>query len=165
MSVMIFNLRQFQRMAAVLLAAEPTAAAQPLTIDALAEVFAAASFANHAAFRATYGERADSYLARMGEARQPVAKQKLIAGFAEALVTLDPELALSDAELLLYNTADNDGGEHLNAIERIAVERVVDLVVEACHRLIRTGQRGSERLRMIDGRLSPPTTISLQDRR
>jgi hypothetical protein len=165
MSVAIYNLRQYRRMAAVLFAAEPKAADQPLTIDALAEIFAIASHANHTAFRATYGERAEGYLARMGEAAWPASKEALVAALAEPVAALEPELARSDAELLIYNTEDNDGGAHLTITERLAIERVVDLVIFACDRLIRTGQWRPERFHVVDGAVGTSSPISLQDRR
>jgi hypothetical protein len=165
MSVAIYNLRQFQRIAAVLLAPEPKASAQPLTIDALAEVFAVAAQANHAAFRATYGERADGYLARLGDNGQQIGKEALVAALAKPVAVLDPETARSDAELLLYNTVDNDGGEHLTVTEHLAVERLVGLVIDACDRLIRTGQRQPRRFRLIEGGAPAPSLASLHDRR
>lgn len=165
MSVIIFNLRQYRRMAAVLFAVAPGHEHDVLTIDALAEVFAAASAANHAAFRATYAERAESYLARMGDEGRPAGKDVLIAALSEPVMALEPELARSDADLLLYNTADNDGAEHLTTIEHLAVARIVALVVEACDRLIRTGQRAPERLRLIAGGADDARTIGRQDRR
>jgi hypothetical protein len=163
MSVALYGLRQYRRMAAVLFATQPKAADQPLTVDALAEIFAIASHANHAAFRATYAERATGYLARMGEASGPTTKEALIAALTAPVVELDPGLARSDAELLLYNTVDNDGGEHLAITERLAVERVVDLVIAACDRLIRTGQRTPERFRLIDGDAPGTSLLGLQD--
>jgi hypothetical protein len=165
MSVAIFNLRQFQRMAAVLLAAEPGASAHPLTIDALTEVFAVAAQANCAAFRATYGERADGYLARLGGDGQQLGKEALVAALAKPVAVLEPENARSDAELLLYNTVDNDGGAHLSVTERLAVERLTGLVIDASDRMIRTGQREPRRFRLIEGGAAGATPASLQDRR
>ncbi|MGL4440056.1 MAG: hypothetical protein ACRCUE_12375 [Bosea sp. (in: a-proteobacteria)] len=150
MSVMIFNLGQYRRMAAVLFAAKTPPQHEALTIDALAEIFAVANTANHAAFRATYAERADGYLARMDDTGRPLGKDAFISAFLEPVAVLEPELAQSDAELLLYNTADNDGVEQLTTIERLAVERVLALVTHACDRLIRTGQRRPERLQLVD---------------
>lgn len=164
MSVMIFNIRQYRRMAAVLFAVAPGREHDVLTIDALAEVFAVASAANHAAFRATYAERAEGYLARMGDAGRPVSKDALIAALSEPVAALEPELARSDAELLLYNTADNDGVEHMTTIEHLAVTRVVALVTEACDRLVRAGQRTPDRLRLIEGGAKNAPVVSLKDR-
>jgi hypothetical protein len=165
MSVALYYLQQYRRMAAVLFAAEPKAADHPLTVDALAEVFAIAASANHAAFRVTYAERAEGYLARMGEASGPATKDALVAVLCAPVTELDPELARSDAELLIYNTEDNDGGEHLAITERLAVERVVDLIIAASDRLIRTGQRLPERFRLIDGDAPEAILLSLRERR
>ncbi len=164
MSVMIFNLLQYRRMGAVLFAAASGQEHDALTIDALAEVFAAASAANHAAFRATYAERAEGYFARMGDAGRPVSKDVLIAALSEPVVALEPELARNDAELVLYNTADNDGTEHLTVIEHLAVARVVALVIEACDRLIRTGQRTPNRFRLVDGGGNNAPVVAFHDR-
>jgi hypothetical protein len=150
MSVAIQNLVQFRRMAAVLAASAPRHGDDAPTRAALAEVFAAASAANHRAFAATYGERAAGYRARMRDSR-PLDAATLAAAFAEPVVAIEPELAKRDAELLLYNTIDNDGGEHLSGIERFAVERLADLVIAAADRLARIGQTEPCRLRLLEG--------------
>ena len=169
MSVALYHLGQYRRMAAALFATQPKAADRPLTVDALAEVFAIASRANHVAFRTTYAERAEGYLARMGEAPGPATKEALVAALSEPVAELDPGLdpriARADAELLIYNPADNDGGDHLAITERLAVERVVDLIIAACDRLIRTGQRMPERFRLIDGDARGTSLPGLRERR
>jgi hypothetical protein len=131
----------------------------------LAEVFAVAAQANCAAFRATYGERADGYLAGLGGDRQQIGKEALVAALGTPVAVLDAETARSDAELLLYNTVDNDGGEHLSVAERLAVERLTGLVIDASDRMIRTGQREPRRFRLIEGGAPASSLASLQDRR
>ena len=155
MSVAIFNIAQFRRMAAVLFATTPRRAENktpdPVTIKAVAEVFARASAANHKAFAATYGDRHRGYLASMGAEAGPLAVADLAQAFAEPVASLEPALTRLDAELLIYNTIDNHGGEHLDPHERLGDERIVALIIEACDRLERTGQCGPMRLRVIAG--------------